>query len=90
MKLALDKSLERDELLLKKIRKNLKKTNETYFQFKVIVSSKKYINMLKSRYISCLLDISKKDLDYGVNEIKLKYKNKIKFLDVLKCISFNK
>ena len=90
MKLALEKSLERDELLLKKIRKNLKKTKETYFQFKVIISSKKYINMLKSRYISCLLDISKKDLDYGINEIKLKYKNKIKFLDVLKCISFNK
>ncbi len=90
MKLALGKSLKRDELLLKMIRKNLKKTKETYFQFKVTISSTKYINMLKSRYISCLLDISKKDLNLGIGEIKSKYNKIIKFVDSLKCISFNK
>ena len=46
--------------------------------------------MIKHRYISCLLDMSDKDITLGINEIKSNYKNKIKFTDTLNCISYKK
>ena len=44
--------------------------------------------MIEDRYISCLLNISAKDLRFGITELKLKLKNKIYFTDTLKCIYF--
>ena len=90
MKKNLEKSLKRDEYLLKIIKKNLKKTKNFYFNFNVTISKKRYVWMIKSRYISCLLDLKEKDINNGLNEIKLKYNNNIKFIDTLKCISFSK
>ena len=90
MKKKLNESLKKDQLLLKIIKKNLIKINESNFRFKVYITKKKYIAMLNSKYISCLLDLSKKDLDKGIDEIKSEFKNKIKFTDTLKCISYNK
>ena len=46
--------------------------------------------MIKNRYISCLLDMSVKDLNFGIDELNLKYKDYIKFTDTLKCISYIK
>ena len=54
------------------------------------ISTKKYIQMIKSRYISCLLDLSNEDLKKGAEQIKFKHKKKISFVDSLKCITFNK
>ena len=90
MKIKLNNSLKRDELLLKVVKKRLKKTGESYFNFKVNISKRKYINMVRDRYISCLLNISKKDLNLGISEIKYRFKNQIRFTDTLKCISFRK
>ena len=90
MRQRLDKSLKRDRSLLKVIRKNLKNIKETNFNFKVNISKQKYISMIQNRYISCLLNISKKELSWGIDEIKLNFKNQIKFTDTLKCISFRK
>ena len=90
MKLKLKKSLEKDEILFKIIKSNLKNSKESYFNFKVNISKKKYIKMIKNRYISCLLDMSVKDLNFGINELNLKYKDYIKFTDTLKCISYIK
>ena len=42
--------------------------------------------MIKSRYISILLTFSNKQLDFGVQEIELKYKDIIRFKDKLICI----
>ena len=42
--------------------------------------------MIKNRYISTLLTFSNKQLDFGVQEIELKYKDIIKFKDKLICI----
>ena len=44
--------------------------------------------MIKNKYISCLLDFSKKEVDNGVKEIQSKYKKNIKFNDVLDCLIF--
>ncbi len=90
MRKSLKKSLKRDEYLFKIIKKNLKKTKNSYFNFNVTISKKRYLWMIKSRYISCLLDLNDKDINNGLNEIELKYNNTIKFIDTLKCISFSK
>ena len=88
MKKNLDKSLKVDEILFNVIKKNLKKTKETSFSFKVNISKKKYITMLRARYISCLLSLSKKEVDEGIDEFKSNFPNQIKFTDTLKCLSF--
>ena len=90
MRKNLEKSLKRDEVLFKIIKKNLKKISYSNFNFKVNISKQKYVRMLKERYISCLLNMSDKDIKLGISEIKSKYKNQIKFTDTLKCISYRK
>ena len=90
MKQKLDGSLKRDEKLFKIIKKKLKKTNEYYFNFKVNISKQKYLKMVKSRYISCLLDLNNNEISKGVSELRSKCKNQIKFTDTLKCISYKK
>ena len=90
MRKNLKKSLKRDEYLFKIIKKNLKKTKNFYFKFNVTISKKRYLWMIKSRYISCLLDLKERDINNGLNEIALKYSNNIKFTDTLRCISFSK
>ena len=90
MRKNLEKSLKKDEVLFKIIKKNLKKISYTNFNFKVNISKQKYVRMIKERYISCLLNMSNKEINLGISEIKLKYKNQIKFTDTLKCISYRK
>jgi ubiquinone/menaquinone biosynthesis C-methylase UbiE len=90
MKEKLKESLKKDKILLKIVKKNLKKTTENKFSFKVKITKLKYISMINSRYISCLLNMSDKELKKGIGEIQSKYKNQIEFTDTLKCISFRK
>ena len=72
------------------IKKNLKRISYTNFNFKVKISKQKYMRMIRERYISCLLNMSNKEIKFGISEIKSKYKNQIKFTDTLKCISYRK
>jgi len=90
MKKNLEESLKRDEKLLKFIKKNLKEISYTSFSFKVNISKQKYVKMIRDRYISCLLNMSNREIKLGISEIKSKYKNQIKFTDTLKCISYRK
>ena len=90
MKDKLISSLKKDNFLFKIVKKNLKNSKETNFIFKVSIAKNKYLKMIKGRYISCLLDISAKDLKLGIGELNLKLKNQISFIDTLKCITFKK
>jgi len=90
MRKNLEESLKRDEILFKIIKKNLKKISYSNFNFKVNISKQKYITMIRERYISCLLNMSNKEVEFGISEIKSEYKNQIKFTDTLKCISYRK
>ena len=90
MKSKLSKSLQRDADLIKLIKKNLKKYKTHNFNFKVNLPKSKYILMIKNRYISCLLNISDKEIKKGINEIRSNYKNQIKFTDTLNCINYKK
>ena len=90
MRRKLEESLKRDENLFKLIKKNLKEISYTNFNFKVNISKQKYVRMIRERYISCLLNMSNKEIEFGISEIKSKCKNQIKFTDTLKCISYRK
>ena len=90
MKILLSKSLKKDEAILAIIKKNLKKSKESYFKYNVNISSKKYSKMINDRYISCLLSMNQKVLKSGIDEINNKFGRLIKFEDVLKCVSYRK
>ena len=90
MKKKLNNSLKKDKKLFKIIRKNLRRIKETNFNFNVKISKRKYVSMIKNRYMSCLLSLSKKEIEEGIDEINLNFKNQLNFTDTLKCISFRK
>ena len=88
MKIELNKSLQKDKLLIKIIKKNFSKYKQDKFKFKVSISKNTYIRMIGERFISCLLNLSKKDIEKGLLEIQIKYKKKIKFDDTLKSLIY--
>jgi len=88
MKIKLNRSLKKDEILIKLIKKNLKKFSCSTFKNKVIVKKSDYIKMLKNRFISCLINISKKEIIKGTKEIENNYRNFIRFEDILECIIY--
>ena len=90
MKILLNKSLKKDETILAIVKKNLKKSKESYFKYNVNISKKKYSKMINNRYISCLLSMNQKILKSGIDEINNKFGRLIKFEDVLKCVSYRK
>ncbi len=90
MKVKLNLGLKRDENLLKEIKKKLNKYKISYFSFKVSILKSKYVKMIKNRYISCLLNLSRKEIKKGVEEVKSNFKNQIKFTDTLICINYKK
>ena len=86
MKLKLKQSLNRDRKILKVITNLYPLSVKKKFIFNVKIRKKKYIDMIKNRYISTLLPLSKKQIDQGIQEIKLKYKDVLIFKDKLICI----
>ena len=90
MKIKLILSLKKDENLIKRVKKRFNKYKISYFDFKVSISKSKYIKMIKNRYISCLLNLSRKEIKKGVEELKSNFKNQIKFTDTLICINYKK
>ena len=86
MKNKLEQSLRRDKEILKIITKLYPFRAKKKFFFDVKVKKKEYLKMIKNRYISTLLTFSNKQLDFGVQEIELKYKDIIRFRDKLICI----
>ena len=85
MKKKLTKSLERDKKILKFISK-LYPIKKKKFVYKVKISKKNYLKMIKKRYMSTLLSLSKKELLKGINQINSKYSINLRFKDKLTCI----
>ena len=86
MRRKLTKSLKRDKKILKFIMK-LYPYRKNKFTYKVYIKKNKYLRMIKDRYMSTLLTLTKEDLKKGIDEINLRYKNNIKFKDKLICLS---
>ena len=90
MRIELNKSLKKDEIILRIIKKSLKKSKESYFKYRVNISLKRYSALIKNRYISCLLSMNQKMLKLGIEEMNNKFQSLIKFEDILKCVSYKK
>ena len=88
MKKKLNRGLERDSRMIKSTCKILKDNKIDKFIFKVSITKKKYMQMLKQRYISCLVNLSKDQISKGIKEIKDTYPNKIIFDDTLICVKY--
>ena len=88
MKQKLNRGLERDFKMIKSTCKILKNYKIDKFKFKVSITKNKYIQMLKQRYISCLVNLNKNQIRKGIKEIKDTYTNKMIFDDVLICIKY--
>ena len=88
MKQKLNRGLERDSRMIKSTCKILKDNKIDKFVFKVSITKNKYIQMLKQRYISCLVNLNKDQISKGIKEIKDTYPNKMIFDDVLICVKY--
>jgi len=88
MKQKLNRALERDSKMIKLTCKILKDNTIDKFKFKVSITKNKYIKMLKQKYISCLVNLDKKQINEGIKEINNLYPNKLIFDDVLICVKY--
>ena len=86
MKHKLNRSLKRDKKIIKIITNLYPQRIMKKFIFNVKIDKKKYLDMIKKRYISTLIPLSKKQLIQGIQEIETKYKNLLRFKDKLICI----
>ena len=89
-KSKLMKSLKKDEIILNIIKSNFKKCRINYFNFKVKITKDAYLKMIKNRFTSCLLNLTSRELNNGIEEIKKNYPKKLIFSDKLICISYKK
>ena len=78
-------SLQKDEKLFNLILKNESKVIFKKFVYEVRILKTKYLQMIKDRYISTLLNINDKQIKNGIVEIKNHYGNLLKFKDRLIC-----
>jgi ubiquinone/menaquinone biosynthesis C-methylase UbiE len=90
MKQKLNQGLKRDYRMLKSTCKILKDFELDKFRFKVSLTKKNYIKMLKRKYISCLLNLSKNQINKGINEIEINFNKRITFEDTLESIQYRK
>ena len=86
MKKKLKQSLKRDKSLFQLIKKHNPNLTVKKFIFNVRISKNKYLQMIKDRYISTLLNFTEKQIQNGLNEIDKKYKKKLNFKDQLICL----
>ena len=56
------------------------------FIYKAKISKKNYLEMIRKRYISTLLTLTKRELSKGIEQINSKYGDTIKFKDKLTCL----
>ena len=90
MKKKLKQSLKRDENLFQLIKRYNSNLTIKKFIFNVKISKNKYLQMIKNRYISTLLNFTEKQIKNGLNEIDSKYKKQLNFKDQLICLIIKK
>ena len=90
MKKKLQISLNKDEKLLSLILKTKFKIIIKKFIYDVRILKTKYLQMIRDRYISTLLNFNNKQIISGINEVKSDYGNVLKFKDRLICLIIKK
>lgn len=90
MKKNLKISLNKDERLFNLIFKNKTKIIVKKFTYEVQILKIKYLQMIRNRYISTLLNFTNEQINKGIIEIKNNYGNELKFKDRLICFILKK
>ena len=90
MKKKLLISLNKDVKLFNLILKNRVKMKVKKFNYEVKILKNKYLQMIRNRYISTLLDFTDKQIKDGIIEINNDYGNVLKFKDILICFILKK
>ena len=90
LKKKLKTSLNRDKKIITFLSKLYPSIKKKKFLFKVKISRNKYVEMIKNRYISTLLNMSLNQIMKGIEEINIKYQKKLTFYDKLICLILNK
>ena len=90
MKKNLKISLNKDERLFDLIFKNKTKIIVKKFTYEVQILKIKYLQMIRNRYISTLLNFTNEQINEGIIEIKNNYGNELKFKDRLICFILKK
>ena len=90
MKKKLILSLNRNKKIINLILETYPETVLKKYVFKVKVTKKKYISMIRKKYISILLNFNSRQIENGVNEINFNYKKVINFKDKLICLIIKK
>ena len=90
MKKKLSKSLKKDQKILRFINGLYPRSISKMFSFKVKISRKKYVEMIKNRYISTLLNLNNTEILEGISEITSKYNKRLNFKDKLICLLLKK
>ena len=90
MKKKLKNSLNKDEKLFNLILKNESKMIIKRYIYEVKILKTKYLQMIRDKYISTLLNFTNKQIKEGINEIKKDYRNKLRFKDRLICFIIKK
>ena len=85
MKKKLNISLEKDKKLFNLICKISPRITKKRFSYNVRILKTKYLQMIRDRYISTLLNFNDQEITNGLYEIKNRYGNVIKFQDRLIC-----
>ena len=86
MKKKLQISLNKDDELLRLILKTKFKIITKKFIYNVQILKTKYMQMIKDRYISTLLNLNNTQIKNGINEIKNNCENILRFKDRLICL----
>ena len=86
MKKKFSDSLKRQKKISKIIFDLYPNSSLKNFTYKVRISKKEYSTMISKKFMSILLNLSKKQIMSGIEEIDSKYKKNLKFNDKLVCI----
>ena len=87
---TLKKSLRRDNKIFELINNTYPKLLIKNFTYPVKILKKDYLEMIKKKYISTLLNLSNNQITDGLKEINIKYKKKLIFNDNLICMIIKK
>jgi len=85
----LHQSLKSHQLLLEELTQNFNLFKVFNFNYNVKISLEEYLEMIGNRYMTVLLDLSKKEIEDGINFIKKSYPNQLIFQDTLTIKVFN-
>ena len=89
MENKLQQSLISHKLLLEELTLKFNLLKIFNFNYNVNISLEEYLEMINNRYMTVLLDLSKKEIEGGIDFIKKNYPNQLVFQDTLTIKVFN-